>query len=148
MITLLENERDFFYRIENFFPKLESDMNRQGFHIYLNRKVAARLLEIKMPESNRMQEIGREILNDLNMKYPEPYSFWEDTVLLQFMKVGVHTDFGAMGTDMAMLEKGKLLNTSLQFSPHNVDTCVQAIAFMALWIRWAELMTSIFLRDN
>ncbi len=107
------------------------------------RKLMAR--EIKTTNMQRFQEIGRDILKTYKFHEPNPYNFFEESLLVN----GIYIDRGngkwlvSPRTEVKSLDRK---NSPLQYHAHNFDTIFDERATLALFSKWIHYC-NVFLED-
>lgn len=142
-----------------FYPKQDITFGGWGFDVCFDIKTALTLrdIPIKTDLAERLQQGGREIISGFGLdkfqKIRLPYSFVEDSCLLRGVNVpGDACDLGLAESEINdyvsnfqsykksitehINEGGKVI--PIRYTPHNVDTQLQASALLSLWLNWAN----------
>jgi hypothetical protein len=143
-----------YYQIEGLFPHKELTLGSCGFLVSLDISFAERALSTPLDtkQEKRWQTEGSELIKRLNIGglcQSHAYHFWKDTSLLQFCAVpGNATDLGVEPSDIEFIEQvrsSKIDHTNLlvNYTPHNVDSPLQAYGLLGLWTHWANSLRFI-----
>jgi len=142
-------DKEFKFALEGFYPREGSGLgqDRFNFSLYLDKELAKKLKEIKIDSEtrNRFQEIAKEeILHPLGMKWPSPYSFYEDSLLIT--QIYLESDGRWLSTnhsDLVSLDKNHFLENNIAYHSHNIDTSLQAYALLGCFTKWLNY-TDVF----
>jgi hypothetical protein len=74
-----------------------------------------------------------------------PYHFVDDTCLLHFVQVpGDACDLGIDGSELSEFKREKdSWKNAINYTPHNVDSHMQAYALLSLFLTWAHIAEAV-----
>ena len=118
-------------------------ITRYEFVVYLDRTFAKEMAQTPLSQErqNRMNQIGSEELKGMGTNWLNPYSFYNNSCLVDQIYIGGNGKWlAATGLDrLADTDKLK----PVEYYSHNVDTSREAYILMALLSKWAYLSDAL-----
>jgi len=131
-------------------PENPHELGGYKARIYLDRELAlkAKNRKLTVDEIKTFQRLGRErVLSRLwpERLMPEPYRFYEDSLLIQACHVGSNCCcMHASAIDILCLDK-TFPNNPIEYNAHNVDNLAQQFGLLSLFSLWVDY-NDVFLK--
>lgn len=122
------------------FSSAYEGLNRSGFSIILDKDFAKEVSNLERPSGEHLTSMMLSMFkNTLGKTHIDPQSirFFGDSWLLQSFHIG---------NDCACFSAGNLTDDfarHIRYSPHNIDSPVQASLLLGMWLLWFNNVTAL-----
>lgn len=122
---------------------------KYDFGIYLDRKFALEMINSIIPGERQksMNELATEELKRLGVKWPNPYTFCNNSCFITQFYIGDNGVWLSTNhTNISDLLSGRESSELVEYHSHNVDTPYQTYILMLLFNKWIDFSDA--LRDK
>ena len=111
--------------------------NPRSLEVTLDKEFASRMYNAKITRDarTRMNEIAAQMLKKSNIKWPEPFRFYENTGFVSQCSIGENGKWLAVNTPADILFRN---SCEIVYYSHNIDTTRDAYTLLTIVDIWAE----------
>lgn len=114
---------------------------KKGMHVYLDYDFAKEMISAKAIAGvhTNLNRLGSEEMKRWDLHYPEIYTFYKDSCLVNHFYIGQNGIWLDVDTlELRRLEEGDQSKKPIKYESHNLDSALNSHIMLSIFDKWIE----------